>query len=174
MVGGGDPPVPCSTSDFLQLRQRWRAQDCRRRSLTCTDGTRGFCPTDLRGVRNAMSKPKDQRQAFLTHLRWNFHNPPLSPRDYVAIEHQVSQCKALLTKDTEDGPYVGNALRAIGQAYWTRPRPTGLVVKRDTASTCSCSKGGSSKISSSTSSILSSSLFDHSMSMPSPSSSISS
>ncbi|TXT13702.1 hypothetical protein VHUM_01069 [Vanrija humicola] len=41
------------------------------------------------GVRNAMSKGKDQRNQFLIHLRYNFHHPPLTARDYTAIEHQI-------------------------------------------------------------------------------------
>lgn len=45
--------------------------------------------SDLRGVRNAYSKPPAVREAFLIHLRYNFHNPPLTQRDYTAIEHQV-------------------------------------------------------------------------------------
>jgi len=34
------------------------------------------------------------RQPFWLHLRHSFHNPPLGPRDYTAIEHQVSASPA--------------------------------------------------------------------------------
>ncbi len=33
---------------------------------------------------------QEQREAFLIHLRYSFHNPPLTARDFTAIEHQVS------------------------------------------------------------------------------------
>lgn len=42
------------------------------------------------GRRVYTDEVKESRQSFLLHLRYNFHNPPLGPRDYTAIEHQVS------------------------------------------------------------------------------------
>jgi hypothetical protein len=40
--------------------------------------------------RLGISSCQDVRPSFLLHLRYNFRNPPLGPRDYTAIEHQVS------------------------------------------------------------------------------------
>jgi hypothetical protein len=37
-------------------------------------------------------RAQDVRPAFQLQLRYNFHNPPLGPRDYTAIEHQVRIC----------------------------------------------------------------------------------
>ncbi|KAK1922776.1 hypothetical protein DB88DRAFT_496232 [Papiliotrema laurentii] len=42
-----------------------------------------------RGVKLAFSRPPESRSAFLLHLRYNFHHPPLKSRDYTAIEHQL-------------------------------------------------------------------------------------
>ncbi|KLT40310.1 hypothetical protein CC85DRAFT_330019 [Cutaneotrichosporon oleaginosum] len=49
-----------------------------------------------RGVRNAMSKAPDQREAFLIHLRYTFRHPPLTPRDFTAIEHQIRRFRRTL------------------------------------------------------------------------------
>lgn len=35
------------------------------------------------------NRTQEARNEFLIHLRYNFHNPPLTFRDYTAIEHQV-------------------------------------------------------------------------------------
>ncbi|ORY28804.1 hypothetical protein BCR39DRAFT_186998 [Naematelia encephala] len=48
------------------------------------------------GVRNAYSKPQEVRGSFLLHLRYNFRNPPLGPRDYTAIEHQLRRMSRTL------------------------------------------------------------------------------
>ncbi|BEI84380.1 hypothetical protein CcaverHIS002_0409840 [Cutaneotrichosporon cavernicola] len=48
------------------------------------------------GVRNAMSKAPDQRQAFLIHLRYNFHHPPLTSRDFTAVEFQIRKFRRTL------------------------------------------------------------------------------
>ncbi|OXC69629.1 hypothetical protein AYX13_01798 [Cryptococcus neoformans] len=48
------------------------------------------------GMRIALSKPPQIRPAFLLHLRYNFRNPPLKQRDYVAIEHQLRKMSKTL------------------------------------------------------------------------------
>ncbi|ALO68983.1 hypothetical protein CNF02085 [Cryptococcus deneoformans JEC21] len=48
------------------------------------------------GMRIALSKPAQVRPAFLLHLRYNFRNPPLRQRDYVAIEHQLRKMSKTL------------------------------------------------------------------------------
>ncbi|RSH94991.1 hypothetical protein EHS25_000076 [Saitozyma podzolica] len=48
------------------------------------------------GVRNAMSKPREARPAFLLHMRYNFRNPALGPRDFSAIEHQLRRMSRTL------------------------------------------------------------------------------
>ncbi|QPK66954.1 hypothetical protein CNBG_9695 [Cryptococcus deuterogattii R265] len=49
-----------------------------------------------KGMRIALSKPAQVRPAFVLHLRYNFRNPPLKQRDYVAIEHQLRKMSKTL------------------------------------------------------------------------------
>ncbi|KAL7421298.1 hypothetical protein Q5752_004183 [Cryptotrichosporon argae] len=41
------------------------------------------------GLRNVYSKAEAVRPAFLLHLRYSFHHPRLTRRDYIGIEHQL-------------------------------------------------------------------------------------
>ncbi|WVN87893.1 uncharacterized protein L203_103090 [Cryptococcus depauperatus CBS 7841] len=71
------------------------------------------------GIQAMMNKPSESRPAFLLHLRYNFRNPSLKPREYIAIEHQLRKMSRMIEM-LSDSSVQSISVSDEMKSWWTR------------------------------------------------------